>query len=291
MNILVTGSQGQLGSEIKNLAKTSTQNNNYIFTDIDELDISKNDAVNDFVAVHKVECIVNCAAYTAVDRAETDTNHAYLVNQHAVKNLVSAVKKYGIKLIHISTDFVFDGSKTTPYTEEDIPNPLSIYGKSKLAGEQEILTQTVDALIIRISWLYSVYGNNFVKTIIRHAKEKGVLNVVYDQVGTPTYARDVAKAIVHILTMPCNIVGQRLYHYSNEGVASWYDFAQAIVEFCSIPCTINPILSNDYKTPAKRPHYSVLDKTKIKKDFDLAIPYWRNSLHDMIQSLVNTVHL
>lgn len=291
MNVLVTGSHGQLGSEIKSLVESTDQKNTYIFTDIDELDISKSDAVDNFVATHKVECIVNCAAYTAVDKAETDAEQAYFINEHAVKNLVSAAKQHGIKIIHISTDFVFDGSKNTPYTEEDVPSPLSIYGKSKLAGERAIISQTVDAIIIRTSWLYSVYGNNFVKTIIRHAKEKGVLQVVYDQVGTPTYVKDLAVAIMHILTLPHTIVGQKLYHYSNEGVASWYDFAQAIVEISSIPCIINPILSSEYKTPAKRPHYSVLDKAKIKNDYGIQIPYWRYSLRTMIQTLLNTTSI
>lgn len=281
MRILVTGGRGQLGKELKRILV-----NEALFSGLNgddgiiPLDITNKESVEHIVKYYKITHIVNCAAYTQVDKAEAEKEKAYLVNHFAVKTLAEISEKYHIRLIHISTDFVFDGNKNTPYLEEDEPNPLSVYGDSKLAGERALMSKLSNFVIIRTSWLYSKYGNNFVKTILKYSKERGYLRVVYDQVGTPTYAKDLAEIIVKIVPMD-EIKG--VYHYSNEGVSSWYDFAKGVVEFGSIKCRIEPILSIDYPTPARRPNYSVLSKTKIKRELGIEIPYWRDSLEKCIK--------
>lgn len=283
MKILITGSNGQLGSEIKELSK-NYQSWNFIFTDIGELDITNPEALEEFFNAENFDFIINCAAYTAVDKAESDEKTAELINTEAVRNLAVISKKAGAKLIHLSTDFVFDGTKSLPYAETDIPNPLSIYGKTKLEGEREANKFCPGTVIIRTSWLYSQYGGNFVRNIIRLAKERNKLTMIFDQIGTPTYARDLAKTILGNIDQLININGG-IYHYSNEGVASWYDFAKAICEFSEIKCGIIPIETKDYPTPAKRPGYSVLNKAKIKLDLGIEIPYWRDSLKECIEKM------
>lgn len=281
LNILVTGSNGQVGSEIRELS--SLYENNYFFTGRDTLDISNYDDIDKFVAENNINIIINCAAYTAVDKAETDEIKAETVNHLAVKYLAEISKKQSIKLIHISTDYVFDGKSYKPYTEEDIVSPNSIYGKTKLNGEKAMIEVSPDnSIIIRTSWVYSSFGNNFVKTMLRLGKEKDELGVIYDQVGTPTYARDLAKAILDILP---NIKNNKveIYNYSNEGVLSWYDFAKEIMKMTKLNCLINPIETKDYPTPAKRPHYSLLNKSKIKQEFDISIPYWKDSLNTCLK--------
>lgn len=281
LNILVTGSNGQVGSEIRELS--SLYENNYFFTGRDTLDISNYDDIDKFVAENNINIIINCAAYTAVDKAETDEIKAETVNHLAVKYLAEISKKQSIKLIHISTDYVFDGKSYKPYTEEDIVSPNSIYGKTKLNGEKAMIEVSPDnSIIIRTSWVYSSFGNNFVKTMLRLGKEKDELGVIYDQVGTPTYARDLAKTILDILP---NIKNNKveIYNYSNEGVLSWYDFAKEIMKMTKLNCLINPIETKDYPTPAKRPHYSLLNKSKIKQEFDISIPYWKDSLNTCLK--------
>jgi dTDP-4-dehydrorhamnose reductase len=222
--------------------------------------------------------IINCAAYTAVDKAEQEDNLAFLINASAVGILARVASKYNALLIHISTDYVFDGKGYKPYMEEDPTNPVSLYAKSKHAGERQVQSYSNRALIIRTSWLYSEFGNNFVKTMMKYGKERGQLNVVFDQTGTPTYARDLAKAILDIITKKPAINGVEVFHYSNEGVTSWYDFALAIIEFSGITCKIIPIETKDYPLPAVRPFYSVFNKAKIKQRFNIEIPYWKDSL-------------
>lgn len=287
MNILVTGSNGQLGSEIKDLV-TNYKDFNFFFMDLPELNICDAEALNTFIFNQNINAVINCAAYTAVDKAEEDVVIAEQVNAKGVLNLVNALKKVNGKLIHISTDYVFDGNSFLPYQELDELNPIGIYGETKRAGELVILNSSIDALVIRTSWLYSVYGNNFVKTMLKLGHERDELGVIFDQVGTPTYASDLAKTCLDILLDKNseNIsMNGKIYHYSNEGVTSWYDFAKAIMELGSNDCKVSPIETKDYPTPAKRPHFSVLNKTKIKKDFNIEIPYWRDSLEKCIEKL------
>ena len=287
MNILVTGSNGQLGSEIKDLV-TNYKDFNFFFRDLPELNICDAEALNTFIFNQNINAVINCAAYTAVDQAEEDVEIAEQVNSIGVLNLVNALKKVNGKLIHISTDYVFDGNSFLPYQELDELNPIGIYGETKRAGELVILNSSIDALVIRTSWLYSAYGNNFVKTMLKLGHERDELEVIFDQVGTPTYASDLAKTCLDILLDKSseNIsMNGKIYHYSNEGVTSWYDFAKAIMELGSIDCKVKPIETKDYPTPAKRPHFSVLNKTKIKKDFNIEIPYWRDSLDKCVEKL------
>jgi len=275
-NILVTGSNGQLGSEIKELS--TKYEYKFFFTDRDSLDITDANAVEKFVEINTINAIINCAAYTAVDKAESDEVNADRVNHIAVKNIATIVKAKNIKLIHISTDYIFDGENFKPYTEDDSTNPNGVYGKTKLDGEKVIQTiNPLDAIIIRTSWVYSSFGANFVKTMLRLGKEKDELGIVFDQIGTPTYARDLAKAILNIVP---NINNEKvkIYNYSNEGVLSWYDFAIEIMSMTKLDCQINPIETKEYPTPAIRPHFSLLNKVKIKKDFNITIPYWKDSL-------------
>ncbi len=283
MKILVTGAKGQLGNELREIS-ISLKSKELIFTDIEELDITDYKKVENFITSDNVDVIINCAAYTAVDKAESESELAYKINSDAVYNLSKAINKNNGVLIHISTDFVFDGMKSTPYIEEDATNPLSIYGKSKLAGEKVALDEAKNLYIIRTSWLYSTYGNNFVKTIIRLAQERKKLNVVFDQASTPTYARDLAEVILKLLDNLKN--GEKtILHFSNEGVTSWYDFAIEICELSGVKCEINPIETKDYPTPAKRPPYSVLNKRKIKSLLNITIPHWKDSLKKCIIKL------
>ncbi len=287
-NILVTGADGQLGSEIRNLA-SNYNNFNFIFTDVKNLDITNINDVEEFFAHHPIDYIINCAAYTAVDKAESNYDSANLINVIGVKNLVALSEKYSSKLIHISTDYVFDGTNHKPYVETDATNPASVYGKTKLEAEKIILNSSINAIIIRTSWLYSSFGNNFVKTMIKLGSERKELNVIFDQIGTPTYAFDLGKAILDIVeqsTQNNNKFSQGIYHFSNHGVCSWYDFAIEIMELANINCRINPIESKDYPTPAKRPFYSVLNKSKIQNTFNISIPYWKDSLKQCIKKII-----
>jgi dTDP-4-dehydrorhamnose reductase len=289
MRVLLTGSNGQLGSEIKELT-TNYKKVDFIFKDLPELDICNFEALQAFIIDQNINAVINCAAYTAVDKAEEDAQIAEQVNSIGVSNLVNALEKVKGKLIHISTDYVFDGNHFLPYKESDSVSPIGVYGETKRAGELAVLNADIDSIVIRTSWLYSSYGNNFVKTILRLGSEKENLGVIFDQVGTPTYARDLAKTCLEIL---CGDSSEdiskngSLYHYSNEGVASWYDFAISIMELGGENCKVKPIQTKDYPTLAKRPHYSVLNKSKIKIDFKIEIPYWRDSLKDCLEKIKN----
>ena len=287
-NILVTGADGQLGSEIRNLA-LNYNNFNFIFTDVNNLDITNINDVEKFFASHPIDYIVNCAAYTAVDKAETNQKSANLINVIGVKTLVALSQKYSSKLIHISTDYVFDGTNHKPYVETDVTNPVSVYGKTKLDAEKIIINSSINAIIIRTSWLYSSYGNNFVKTMIKLGSERNELNVIFDQIGTPTYALDLGKTILDIIAQSTeneNKFSQGIYHFSNQGVCSWYDFAIEIMKLANINCKINPIESKNYPTPAKRPFYSVLNKSKIQNTFNISIPYWKDSLRQCVKKII-----
>ena len=288
-NILVTGSNGQLGSEIRVLSPD--YNYNFFFTDRKTLDISNLNAVHEFIEKNNINTIINCAAYTAVDKAESDFENANKINHLAVKNLAEIANEKNIKLIHISTDYVFDGKNFKPYTEDDTTNPNGVYGSTKLDGENALLhakcsagVNSKNSIIIRTSWVYSSFGANFVKTMLRLGREKESLGVIFDQVGSPTYARDLAKAILDILP---NIKNEKpeIYNYSNEGVLSWYDFAKEIMRMAKLDCQINPIETKEYPTPAIRPHYSLLNKSKIKKEFGLVIPYWKDSLDECLKTM------
>ena len=287
MKVLITGSNGQLGSEIKELA-SDYENLECIFRDLPELDICDTKALTSCIVDENINTVINCAGYTAVDKAEVEALIAQKVNSEGVLNLVNALEKVGGKLIHISTDYVFDGNHSQPYKESDTVSPIGVYGKTKRAGELAVLNGSIDAIVIRTSWLYSVYGNNFVKTILRLGNEKKSIQVVSDQIGTPTFAKDLAKTCLDILSdvSSTNLSKKgSLYHYSNKGVASWYDFARAIMEISNIDCKVIPIETKDYPTQARRPMYSVLDKSKIKSDFKVTIPHWRDSLANCIKKI------
>jgi len=289
MKVLITGSNGQLGSEIKELA-SDYKNLECVFKDLPELDICDAEVLNTFIIDQHINAVINCAGYTAVDKAEEEALIAQKVNSEGVLNLANALKKVDGKLIHISTDYVFDGNHSQPYKESDPVSPIGVYGQTKRAGELAVLNGSIDAIVIRTSWLYSSYGNNFVKTMLRLGNEKENLGVIFDQVGTPTYARDLAKTCLEILTGVNSVKISKngnLYHYSNEGVASWYDFAISIMELGGVNCKVKPIQTKDYPTLAKRPQYSVLNKSKIKTDFKIEIPYWRDSLKDCIKKIKN----
>jgi len=289
MNILVTGSNGQLGSEIKDLEAHFTDFK-FFFMDLPELDICNSSQLNIFIKDNNINTVINCAAYTAVDKAEQDSDIAKKVNATGVLNLVKALEKVDGKLIHISTDYVFDGNSFLPYQELDEVNPIGVYGNTKRSGELAVINSDIDAVVIRTSWLYSAYGNNFVKTMLRLGNERDELGVIFDQVGTPTNAFDLAKTCLEILSYnkETNINSKgSLYHFSNEGVASWYDFSIAIMTLGKVNCHVKPIETKDYPTPAKRPHFSVLNKSKIKNDFKIEIPYWKDSLKDCIEKIKN----
>lgn len=281
--VLVTGANGQLGSEIRHIS--SAYEFEFIFTDVAELDITNKKSIINFLNDNPVDAIINCAAFTAVDKAENEVEIADKVNHLAVKYLAEAANEFKLKFIHVSTDYVFDGEAFSPYSEDDVPNPQSIYGVTKRAGELALISLEVpDSIVIRTSWVYSVFGNNFVKTMRRFGAEKPLLNVVSDQIGSPTNARDLARCILAILPK-LNTPKTEIYHFSNEGVCSWYDFAVAIMELSEFECKINPIPSSQYPLPAKRPFYTVMSKEKIKTDFGVMIPHWRKSLHTCIKSL------
>ena len=284
MNILVTGANGQLGCEMQRLGAVSP--NNYIFTDVAELDITNADAVMNAVKAASIDIIVNCAAYTNVDKAESDEATAELINATAVGNLAKAMKEVGGTLFHISTDYVFGCDGNTPRTEDMPLNPLGVYGRTKLHGEQAIAESGCKALIFRTAWLYSEFGNNFLKTMLRLTAERDQLNVVFDQVGTPTYAGDLALAIFSIIEAGVYDGNEGVYHFSNEGVCSWYDFAVEIAAAAgNANCRINPCHSSEFPSPVTRPPYSVLDKTKVKNTFDIDIPHWRESMEYCIKRI------
>lgn len=286
MNILVTGANGQLGHEMQRVAKSS--NHNYIFTDVadgyEKLDITNIEDIRNMVKNNNVDIIVNCAAYTNVDKAESDYDTANLINNTAAGNLATAMKEAGGTLIHISTDYVFQGDRNTPCQEDWTTNPLGVYGKTKLAGEAAIATTGCNSIIIRTAWLYSQWGKNFVKTMQSLTATHDTLKVVFDQVGTPTFAGDLADTIAHIInTGQTNKTG--IYHFSNEGVCSWYDFAKMICKLSGNTCDISPCYSKEFPSPVKRPHFSVLDKRKIKETFGIKVPYWTDSLEVCMKQL------
>ena len=284
MKIIVTGGNGQLGSEINALA-SQYPTYEFLFTDHNEIDITNLESIENAVKNFNANVIINCAAYTAVDKAETEVASADAINNLGAKNLAEIAKKYNCKLVHISTDFIFDGTNFSPIVEDNIANPLGVYGATKWQGELSALAANSATFIVRTSWVYSSFGNNFVKTILRLCKEKPQLNIIFDQIGTPTYARDLAAFILSNLEKICtkNISG--VFHFSNEGVASWYDFAIAIRDLAGLQTPIFPIETSQYPTPAKRPHYSVLNKKKIKETFAITIPYWRDSLQKCVAIL------
>lgn len=282
MNILITGANGQLGNEMRVLAKENAMHT-YFFTDVEELDICNEQAISDFVNQNEIDIIVNCAAYTAVDAAEDNRELNDRLNHLAPGYLARAVQARGGAIIQVSTDYVFDGTNHIPYTEDEPTCPASAYGTAKLAGENNVMDHCEKAVVIRTAWLYSIYGNNFVKTMIRLGNERDTLGVIFDQVGTPTYARDLALAIYAIINKG---VVRGIYHFSNEGVCSWYDFTVTIHRLAGITnCKVNPIHTADYPTKAARPHYSVLDKTKIKHTFGIEIPHWEASLSNCVKLL------
>lgn len=281
--ILVTGSKGQLGTELQLMAGEFPQHQ-FTFTDYHELDITNAPAVQRLLASQPFGYIINCAAYTAVDKAESDMENAFRLNAEAVGILAKAAKEHNARLIHISTDFVFDGRKHKPYVEDDAPSPLNIYGKSKWRGEEMCLRENSASIILRTSWLYSPFGNNFVKTMQRLGSERKELGVIYDQIGTPTYALDLARCVMDIIAQPEKQVSG-IYHYSNEGVCSWFDFAVAIMDLSGLSCAVKPLETTEYPTPAKRGHYTVLNKKKIRHTFGILIPHWHHSLRECIHRM------
>jgi dTDP-4-dehydrorhamnose reductase len=289
MRVLITGSNGQLGSEIRELA-ANYKKLDFVFKDLPDLNICNFNLLQSFIIDNNINTVINCAAYTAVDKAEENAEISEQVNSTGVSNLVNALQTVNGKLIHISTDYVFDGNHFLPYKESDSVSPIGVYGETKRLGELAVINSEIDSIVIRTSWLYSSYGNNFVKTMLRLGNEKENLGVIFDQVGTPTYARDLAKTCLEILCGDSSVnisKNGNLYHFSNEGVASWYDFAISIMELGGENCKVNPIQTKDYPTLAKRPHFSVLNKSKIKADFKIEIPGWRDSLKDCIEKIKN----
>ncbi|CAL2090823.1 dTDP-4-dehydrorhamnose reductase [Tenacibaculum sp. 190524A05c] len=284
MNILVTGASGQLGKEIQHQSKQSSHT--FFFENSKELDITIQEKVNSYIKDNKIDFIINCAAYTAVDKAEEELEKANLVNAEGVENLVLAIGGNKGKMIHISTDYVFDGNANVPLKETDTTDPINAYGISKRLGENYFLESNVPGIILRTSWLYSSFGNNFVKTMMRLGKEKSKLQVVSDQIGSPTYARDLANVCLQLVESDFSDK-QRVYHYSNSGVTSWFEFAKEIMTIANLDCEVLPIKSDDYKTLAKRPFYSVMDTTRIKEDFNLNIPFWKDSLRECINNCQN----
>lgn len=282
MRILVTGANGQLGNEMQILAKENLLHT-YYFTDVQELDICDKEAVWNFISENKIELIVNCAAYTAVDKAEDNPELARQLNSEAPKEMACAAQACGAAMIQVSTDYVFDGTAHIPYTEDCAPCPDSVYGSTKLAGEQAVMEHCEQAAVIRTAWLYSTFGNNFVKTMIRLGKERDSLGVVFDQIGTPTYAHDLARTIYAMINKG---VVRGIYHFSNEGVCSWYDFTLAIHRLAGITsCKVTPLHTAEYPAKANRPHYSVLDKTKIKATYGIEILHWEESLKNCLKKL------
>ena len=284
--VLVFGANGQLGSEIKKISKEFS-NLQITYTDVEDLDITDVSKLKLFFSNKKFSYVINAAAYTAVDKAESEFKIATKINVEGVTNIARLATNYKLHLIHISTDYVFDGKSNLPYNEDSLPNPLNVYGKTKYKSEIEALRHP-ETIVIRTSWLYSTFGNNFVKTILKRAKEKDEIKVVYDQVGSPTYAEDLARAILSIINENINrknFFKRGIYHFTNQGLCSWYDFAYEIVSYFNLPCKVIPILTEEYPTPAKRPAYSVLDCKKYKETFEQEIPYWRDSLHRCLSTL------
>ena len=273
--ILVTGSNGQLGKELKE-ASGAFSAFDFLFVSREELPLQETNTIIHFFETYRPAYCINCAAYTAVDKAETEVDRAFLINGESVGNLASVCEQFATRLVHISTDYVFDGSSATPLREDDPTNPINIYGASKLLGEQLALKLHADTIIVRTSWVYSEFGNNFVKTMIRLMREKDTIGVINDQVGSPTYASDLAIVILRIIGNGKFIPG--IYNYSNEGQISWFDFAVAIRELTGSPCTLRPIPASQYPTPARRPHYSLLDKAKIREVYNADVPDWKDSL-------------
>ncbi len=283
MNILITGCNGQLGNEMQLLEKVNPQHQ-YFNTDVAQLDITNPEAIEEFVSDNAIDIIVNCAAFTAVDKAESSQELCHLLNAKAPEYLAAAVAKRGGYLVQVSTDYVFDGTNHTPYTEDEATCPNSVYGSTKLEGEKLAMAACANTMIIRTAWLYSTFGNNFVKTMIRLGQEKPELGVIFDQIGTPTYAGDLAAAIMAAIN---HGIVPGIYHFSNEGVISWYDFTKAIHRIAGITsCHVKPLHTTEYPTPAARPHYSVLDKTKIKQTYGIEIPYWEESLEKCVAKLL-----
>lgn len=284
--ILVTGCRGQLGSELQKLAPAYDETCVFHFTDVDELDITDRQAVYDYIEAHSISIVVNCAAFTAVDRAESEPELCDLLNNVAPGYLAEAVESVGGTMIQVSTDYVFDGCGHRPYLEDDPTRPQTVYGRTKLEGEEAVIRTCAGSMVVRTAWLYSTFGNNFVKTMLRLGKERETLGVVFDQVGSPTYARDLAA---FILTAIDKGIVPGVYHYTNEGVCSWYDFTRAIYRIAGIEeknCKVSPIHTEDYPVPAPRPHYSVLDKQKVKDTYGIDIPWWEDSLKDCLKELL-----
>ncbi|WP_339897206.1 dTDP-4-dehydrorhamnose reductase [uncultured Gilvimarinus sp.] len=282
LTVLVTGANGQLGRELAFLA-AQTDAIHWQFADRTALDLTNLEAIEPFVAKQRPDIIINCAAYTAVDKAESEATLADVINHQAVARLAQSAKQCGARLIHVSTDYVFNGEQCRPYNETDATDPQSVYGSSKLAGEQAFIASGAAGIIVRTSWVYSVFGNNFVSTMSRLGRERDSLNVVSDQIGSPTWARDLAQALINIcLSNKLADKHGEVYHYSNDGVCSWYDFAYSIMQLRSLECALSPILTEQYPTPARRPHMSLLWKDKIKNDFGLAIPHWFTSLQQAL---------
>lgn len=286
IRILVTGSNGQLGAEFRYLA-SNYKDFEFIFTDVEELDITDFIAVSDYFSENNFDYCINCAGYTAVDQAEDELEKAFLINAAAVENLAKICEGHQTHLIHISTDYVFDGTSKRPYKEDDQVSPQSVYGFSKLEGEEAVLKYATKAIIIRTAWLCSQFGRNFVKTMLKLGKEKTQLKVVNDQIGSPTYAEDLAKAILEIISKPGKFKSSEIYHYSSMGSISWYIFAKEIIDMAGLNCKIIPVNSTEYPTKAKRPAYSVLDKSKIIHDFGIEIPEWNFGLKKLIEALKN----
>ncbi len=283
--ILITGSNGQLGNEMQQAA-VRFPDFNYIYTDVAELDICDKSALDAFVKANNVNVIVNCAAYTAVDKAEDDVELCYKINRDAVRNIAEVATENKVKVVHVSTDYVFDGTNYLPYTEDMPVCPATVYGKSKLEGEQVLLKNCKESVILRTAWLYSSFGNNFVKTMMKLGAERDSLGVIFDQVGTPTYAADLADAILQLLRNETFVPG--IYHFSDEGVCSWYDFTKTIHRMANITCDVKPIETKDYPARTPRPHFSVLNKSKIKSTYGISIPHWEVSLEKCIQLLQNS---
>jgi len=284
-NILITGANGQLGSCLRDRAEALADHYRFFYTDVAELDITDAVAIEKYITEKHIDIIINAAAYTAVDKAEDDEANAYRLNCEAVGHLAKATAKHGLFLIHISTDYVFSGNACIPYVETDTPAPLSVYGSTKLAGEKAILESGCRAVIIRTSWLYSEYGHNFVKTMLKLGAEKDAIRVVCDQIGGPTYAGDLADVVLQMLTHRPEEGETAFYHFANEGVCSWFDFAKAIMEMAGLQCRVEAIPSSEYPAKAHRPSFSVFNLGKIKRDLACDIPYWRNSLELIINKL------
>ncbi|MEZ4883309.1 MAG: dTDP-4-dehydrorhamnose reductase [Chitinophagales bacterium] len=280
-SILVTGANGQLGMALQKLSRTMP-NAHFIFCSREDLDITQPNDIQQYFEDYDIGAVINSAAYTQVDKAETEQNLAHEINSQGVTNLAKACAKADAWLFHISTDFVFNGQQNIPYKESDLTAPIGAYGHSKLEGEEAALQNHTKSVIFRTSWLYSTTGHNFVKTMLRLGKEREKLNVVYDQIGCPTFAEDLAVTLLQILQQPDKLQGCEIYHFSNKGVASWYDFAVAIMQLAKIECEVNPIETKDYPTPAQRPNFSVLDTQKIRNAFGIEIPYWRDSLENCL---------